>query len=75
MGCQKSQAIPPNPDGWKAVISQGLPDRIFFVVPVTPRIKESVMNGPSRWTSVFDGVLPMVLAIIVGLVGIKGGLS
>ena len=74
MGCQGDEAIAAGADRRETVIGQGLAYAVFLVIPVTFGIKESVMNRPARREAVFDGILPMVLSVVIGLVGIKGGL-
>ncbi len=74
MGCQDDEAIAAGADRWESVIGQGLAYTVFLVIPVTSGIKESVMNLPVRGEAVFDGILPMVLSVVIGLVGIKGSL-
>ena len=74
MGCQDDEAIAAGADRGESVIGQGLAYTVFLVIPVTSGIKESVMNRPARREAVFDGILPMVLSVVIGLVGIKGGL-
>ncbi|MFM8787767.1 MAG: hypothetical protein ACKOFE_08965 [Bacteroidota bacterium] len=32
------------------------------------------MNRPTRWTAVLDGILPVVLPVVIGLVRVEGGL-